>query len=192
MKRFTFALSCSIPVALAACGKQVPSEVQPMLDAIRDDARKVADAAATTCGAQYTSGQFFVSGKSCGVKLLPGQVIVPSIPSPAKGTPLESNPNVVEVETTCNVPMGAATNAHESCGQGLGTLRNAFKPGDFQSGNWSTSEDTCKSSPLSCERVEVPSRMVKDPKSVDLTIVRPMVGGPPGGTVSVKITVVKK
>jgi hypothetical protein len=33
--------------------------------------------------------------------------------------------------------------------------------------------------------------MVKTP-SVDLTIVRPMVGGPPGGTVSVKITIVKK
>lgn len=192
MKRFALALAGSIIVLLTACSKKVPSEVQPALDAIRDDARKVADAAAKACGAQFASGQFFASGKSCGAKLLPGQEIVPMIPSPAKGTPLESNPSVVEVETTCNAPMASTANMQEACGIGLASLRNAFKPGDFQSGNWDTSEDTCKGSPSSCEKVEVPSRMVKDTKSVDLTIVRPMVGGPPGGTVSVKITIVKK
>jgi hypothetical protein len=192
MKRFSFTLSCSIVMVLTACRKNVPSEVQPTLDAIRDDARKVADAAAKTCGAQFASGQFFASGKSCGAKVLPGQDVVPTIPSPAKGTPLESNPNVVEVETTCNVPMGSEANAQASCGIGLATLRNAFKPGDFQSGNWGTSENTCKGSSPNCEMVEVPSRMVKDTRSVDLTIVRPMVGGAPGGTVTVKITLAKK
>jgi len=187
MKRFALVLSLPISV-LAGCGKKVPSEVQPALDAIRDEARKVADAAAKTCGAQFVSGQFFVSGKSCGAKVLPGQELVPQIPSPATGTALESNPDVVEVETSCNAPMESGM----SCGQGLGTLRHAFKPGDFQSGNWATSENTCKSSPSNCEMVEVPSRMVKDTKSVDLTVVRPMVGGPPGGTVTVKVTLVKK
>jgi len=192
MKCLAIALCCPIVLVLSACGKKVPSEVQPTLDAIREDARKVADAAAKTCGAQFASGQYYVSGKSCGAKVLPGQEMVPTIPSPAKGTPLESNPNVVEVETTCNAPMASTGNAQESCGMGLGNLHNAFKPGDFQNGNWDTAENTCKGSPSNCEMVEVPSRMVKDTKSVDLTVVRPMVGGPPGGTVTVKLTLAKK
>ena len=192
MIRFGVALSASIVLLFTACGRKVPSEVQPSLDAIREDARKVADAAAKTCGAQYASGQFYVSGKTCGAKLLPGQEMVPTIPSPAKGTPLETNPDVIEVETTCSAPMAASGNAQESCGQGLAPLRNAFKPGDFQNGNWGTSEDSCKGMSTNCEKVEVPSRMVKDTKSVDLTVVRPMVGGAPGGWVTVKITVAKK
>jgi hypothetical protein len=188
MMRTSFLLSFVGVCLLSACGKKVPSEVKPTLDAIRNDARKAADDAAKTCGAQFVSGQFFATGKTCGAKTLPGQEIVPVIPRPAKGTALESNPSVIEVETTCMVPQ----DAQMSCGMGLATLRNAFKPGDFQSGNWDTAENTCKDSASNCEKVEVPSRMVKDPNSVDLTIVRPMVGGPPGGTVQVKVTIAKK
>lgn len=176
---------CGCVSLLTACGKKVPREVRPTLDAIRDDARKVADAAAKLCGAQFVSGQFFVSGTSCGQTVLPGQTTVPVIASPAKGTALETNPNVIEVETTCEVGMSSQL----SCGLGLATLRNAFKPGAFQSGNWDTAEDSCKDSASNCEMVEVPSRMVKETKSVDLTIVRPMLGGPGGGRARVKVTI---
>jgi hypothetical protein len=67
-----------------------------------------------------------------------------------------------------------------------------FGPGDFKSGNWGTSEDTCTSTPSSCEKVEVPSRYAKDDKSADLTIVRPVPGGPAGATASVRVTLAKK
>ena len=173
---------------LVSCSKSVPSEIKPTLDSIRDDARKVADAAAKTCGDEYASGQFYATAKGCGVKLLPGQTVVPVIPSPAKGTPLDTNPNVAEVITTCWLPQ----TSNESCGDDLGTLRHAFGPGDFQSGNWKTAEDTCKKSPTSCEKVEVPSRYVKNPQSADLTIVRPTIGGPPGSTAMVRVVLGKK
>ncbi len=187
------ASTCGL-VLLASCGKSVPPEIKPALDGVRDDARKIAEVAAKTCGDQFASGQFYVTaGGGGGVKLLPGQTVVPTIPSPAKGTSLETNPDVVDVMTTCMAPAGAGPGGSvESFGSDLGTLRHAFGPGDFQNGNWSTSENSCRSSPSSCEKVEVPSRYLKDKRSADLTLVRPMVGGPPGGTVTVTIVLGKK
>lgn len=178
---------------LAGCSKPVPAEIKPTLDAVREDARKVADAAAKTCGDEFASGQFYASPAGCGVKVLPGQSVVPSIPSPAAGTPLATNPNVAEVITTCWAPSGVGPGkSQESCGNNLGSLHHAFGPGDFQNGNWSTPENTCTSSPTSCEKVEVPSRYLKNTKSADLTIVRPMVGGPPGATAMIRVVLGKK
>ena len=191
MRRVTTSIAFAF-VLLASCGKSVPAEIKPTLDAVREDARKVADAAAKTCGDQFASGQFYASPSGCGIKLLPGQTVVPTIASPAKGTPLESNPNVADVMTSCMAPTGKSGNVEQSCGSDLATLHGAFHPGDFQSGNWSKSEDTCKKSPTSCEMVEVPSRYVKDAKSADLTIVRPAIGGPPGATVTVRFVLGKK
>jgi hypothetical protein len=192
MNRVVSLVAVTMACSGTGCSKKVPAGVQPALETVRGDARKVAEAAARICGAQFASGQFYATEKSCGSKVLPGQEVVPAFPSPAKGTALESDPNVLEVETTCIAPLPSGGNVKESCGQTLGYLRNAFKPGDFRSGNWDTSENSCKDSPSNCEMVEVPSRLAKEPSSVDLTVIRPMVGGPPGGTVSVKVTVAKK
>ncbi len=178
---------------LAACSKSVPSEIASTLDSIRADARNVASAAAKTCGDQFASGQLYASSKGCGIALLPGQTIAPVVASPAKGTPLETNAKVADVMTTCWAPTGTgAGGAQESCGSDLGSLRHAFGPGDFQSGNWGTSENSCKGSPTNCEKVEVPSRYLKDKRSADLTVVRPLIGGPAGATVTVTIVLGEK
>lgn len=186
-------LVAACALALVGCHKQVPAEVRPALDSVREDARKAADNAVKACSAQFASGQFYVTPKGCGQKVLPGQTVVPTIPSPAKGTSLESNPNVVEVQAECSAPTGSASGGTTTgCSMGLDSLHKAFGPGDFKSGNWDTAEDSCKSSPSNCEKVEVPSRYAKDDKSADLTITRPVPGGPAGATATVRVTLAKK
>src|ERR1035437_7031484 len=91
----------SVVIALVAgCGKGVPAAVKPTLDSIRADARKVADAAAATCGDQWRSGRFTATGGVCATNLLPGEKLVANIPSPAKGTSLEGNAMIEDLQTT--------------------------------------------------------------------------------------------
>lgn len=174
-------------LAAFSCGKKVPSDIQPTLDAIRADARSVADTAAKTCAAQFASGRFTVTGTGCGVNKLPGETMVPETPSPAKGTALETNPLVLEVETTCSAPVRAG----EACGSSLGTLHKAFSgPGANRMRN--VAEGNCKSTSTDCEEVIVPSQRAADETSADLRIVKPVSGGPAGATVEVTIILGKK
>ncbi len=168
----------------------MPDEVKPTLDAIRADARTVADAAARVCAAQYTSGRFTVTATGCGVNKLPGEDLVPTIPSPAKGTPLEGNPMVLDVQVFCYAPNAGKTG--ESCGSGLAALRTPpfAMPGAGRTRNMA--ESNCKESPTSCEEVVVPSQYVKDEKSADLRVIKPVVGGPAGATAEVTILLGKK
>src|SRR5262249_31634445 len=155
--------------------------------AIRPDARNVAEAAAKACAAQFTSGRFTVKGKSCAVNKLPGETIVPAIPSPAKGTALETNPLVLEVETTCFAPISGA----ESCGSSLGSLHGAFSgPGANRTRN--VVDGDCKSTSTDCEDVITPSQRAADEASADLRIVKPVSGGPAGATVEVTVVLAKK
>jgi len=181
------AVVLALGVVAFSCGKKVPSDIKPTLDAIRSDARSVADAAAKACAAQFASGRFTVTGKSCAVNKLPGETIVPVIPSPAKGTALETNPLVLEVETMCSAPVGAG----ESCGSSLGSLHNAFSgPGAGRTRN--VAEGNCKSTSTDCEEVIVPSQRAADETSADLRIVKPVSGGPAGATVEVTVVLAKK
>jgi hypothetical protein len=182
-------LSASILLLLgvAACGKKVPAELKPTLDAIRPDARKVADAAATACATQYASGRFTASAKGCAINLLPGETVVPTIPSPAKGTALDANTTVLDVLTTCNAP----TTASESCGVSLGSLRNAIT-GPGAGRQRTVAEGNCKAASTDCEELIVPSQRAADETSTDLRIVKPVSGGPAGATAEVTIILAKK
>jgi hypothetical protein len=185
------AAATAIILACCACGKRVPSEVQPALDAIRADARNVAAAAAKACEAEFTSGRFVVSERRCSTKLLAGESVTPVVPSPAKGTSLESNPMVLDVWTMCSAPTKTVGNISESCGSSLGELRNAFNlPGAGRRRN--VAEGNCKSAPTDCEDVIVPSQVAADENSTDLRIVKPVAGGPPGATAEVTIILGKK
>jgi predicted small lipoprotein YifL len=174
--------------ALTSCGKKVPSDIQPTLEAIRPEARKVADAAAAACAAELKSGHFTVSAAGCSSKLLPGETVIPVVPSPAKGTSLESNPMVLDVETTCNAP----TSPNESCGTSLGSLKGAFNKGPGANRTRNVVDGNCKSTSTDCEEVIVPSQSAADEASTDLRIVKPVSGGPAGATVEVRVILGKK
>ena len=53
-------------------------------------------------------------------------------------------------------------------------------------------DGNCKSSSTDCEEVVVPSQYAADETSTDLRIVKPIVGGPAGGTAEVTIILAKK
>ena len=174
-------------LALLGCSKKAPPEIQPTLEAIRPEARRVADAAAKACAAQFSSGRFKVTPTSCSMEKLPGETMVPVVDSPAKGTSLETNPLVLDVTTFCNAP----TSGNESCGNGLGSLHNAIKgPGAGRMRK--VIDGNCKSSSTDCEDVISPSQSAADETSADLRIVKPVAGGPPGATAEVTIILAKK
>lgn len=177
-------------LSLAGCGKSVPADLRPTLDAVRPDADKVATAAAAVCAAQYASGRFAVKGGGCSTNLLPGETLVPDIPSPAKGTPLESNPAVVDVKVNCmatTTPPG--TNPAIGCGSGLGSLHGAREIAPPDRG---IAESHCTTKEVDCVRVLVPSNCTTAPDSADLVITKPVSGGPPGAYAEVTVALTKK
>lgn len=184
----TLVLLTAIAVASAACGKKVPADVRATLDAARADAEKVATTAATVCAAQYASGRFSVKGGGCSTNLLPGETIVPSVPSPAKGTPLASNPSVVEVKVNCvapTTPPGA--NPSSSCGIGLGSLHDVSEVPVKDRGP----VERCANE-ADCEQAFVPSAYATGTETVDLRVTKPVSGGPPGAYSEVIVALTKK
>jgi hypothetical protein len=187
----SLAAATAVILTCSARGETVPSEVQRTLDAIRVDARNVASAAAKACEAKFTSGRFVVSASGCSERPLAGESVIPVVPSPAKGTSLESNPMVLDVRTMCSAPTKTSGNVSESCGTSLGSLRSAFNSqGAGRQRN--IVEGNCKSSPTDCEDVIVPSQVAADENSTDLRIVKPVAGGPLGATAEVTIILGKK
>jgi hypothetical protein len=175
-----------LPVALSACSRPVPADIKPTLEAIQPDARKVAEAAAKVCGDQFKSGRFKASQDGYSVELLPGETMVPPIPSPAKGSSLESNALVLEVRTECDVPVRGG-----DYGSGLTNLKRPVgAPSPSRSRH--VVQGNCKSDSTDCEEVIVPSQTADDEDSTDLRIVKPVSGGPSGATVMLTVTLAKK
>ncbi len=172
------------------CDKEVPSETQPSLDAVRADARLVAEAAAKACGANFASGRFEVTGTGCSLKKLPGEQMVPTIPSPAKGTALEGQADVIQVQTRCYAPVSGKPG--ESCGMGLDDLRPGARMAAVPGRKRDPVDSTCDKAPADCEETVVPSQFEADPKSVDLRIIKPVVGGPEGATAEIIVTILAK
>ncbi len=173
---------------LVGCSKRVPADVAPLVDSIKPDALAVAVEAAKACGDILKSGRMTVTANGCSLNLLPGETMVPELPSPAKGTALEANPNVANVFVMCN----ASLTPSQSCGSGLGALRRSpgYLPAD--TGPRDPADSTCKSSPTNCDEAFVPSRYFSTPGSVDLRVVRPVIGGPVGATAEVTVVLKKK
>lgn len=183
-----------VSFAGSGCSRRLSPKVEPALAAVRAEARTIATQAAATCGTEFSTGRFTVTPTGCSVNLLPGEKVVPEVPSPAKGTSLETNPQIANVQATCEAPVPSRTsapNAHEWCGADLSPLRPVPRLPARATGR-KTAESTCRTNPTFCEEVLVPSQYSADPDSADLRIVRPVVGGPAGATVEVTVTVTKK
>lgn len=181
-------LFAAVVIALVLFGcKRVSPEVKPTLDSIRPDARTIAAAAAKTCADIVSSGRFTATAKGCSMNKLPGEDIVPSFPSPAKGSALESNAKVVDVTAMCNLPLPGSTT--ESCGAGLGSLHGVATGPSIRTR--STVESNCKESPNDCEEIVAPSQYAKPEESADLRIVLPVAGAPKGANVEVTFVLSK-
>jgi len=166
-------------LALAGCGKRVPGEVKPVLEAERATALKVAEDAAQLCSR--------VEVRQPG-KPLP----IPTPPvTPGKGTSLETNPKVQDVMVTCSFPDLKSPDIW--VGTGIPSLkktdtvppRKVTMPEDLY-------EDTCKANAQDCVQVIVPSRFSTNERSADLRIVRPTVDPGTGdkGYVEVRVIIV--
>lgn len=153
--------------ACAACGKKVPPEVQAGIDKHHAAALKVATDAASSCPSMKASAPFNPNPMAA----------PPPPPNPAKGTALESDPNVVDVLVTCSWtdPRGSGDTMG---GSSMPSLKNAAKvptktvtmPDDMPT-------NTCAKDPSDCEQVVVPSRYGTSPKSADLRIVKKATDG---------------
>ncbi|MEO8877241.1 MAG: hypothetical protein ABI461_16730 [Polyangiaceae bacterium] len=186
--RSVFSLAVGIGlVVLPACSKHVPSDVAPLVDSVRTDADAVAVVAAKQCAEMTKSGRMTASPKGCAINKLPGEEIVPETPSPAKGTALDTNPNVANVFVTCNVP----TTPNEACGIGLGPLRPTPGAVPVNRGPNDPAGSTCKSTPTDCNEVITPSHYLTTPGTADFRVVKPVSGGAAGATAEITIILKK-
>ena len=97
---------------------------------------------------------------------------------------------VADVQVMCEAPTSApGANPTTSCGQGLGSLRGLHEISGNGSGY---AEDTCRKNAADCSQIVVPSGYSPAPDAVDLKVVKPVSGGPPGATAVVTVTLVKK
>jgi hypothetical protein len=100
-------------------------------------------------------------------------------PSPAKATPLEGDPKVVDVFVTCSWP--AKGNPALGEGTGLPSLRGtSHVPTRPVTMSKEIVDTTCDKDAKNCEAVVVPSRYGTSEASADLRVVRPL---PDGGWV---------
>jgi hypothetical protein len=158
--------------ALVACGKSVPADVDEAVKRSLPLAVKVAEDAVKLCPAQRPNAPFNNPPAN-----------TPPPPSPAAGTALDSDPQVVDVFVMCSFPDPRSPNT--SAGTGLQSLRKTSQvparavtmPGDM-------AENTCAKSPKSCQQIIVPSRVVAEEKSADIRVVRPLADG---GEVEVRV-----
>ena len=147
-------LFASMPMA---CGKKVPASVRATLDTQRAAVVLLAHDAAKACASIRPP-------------------TAPTLASPAKGTPLESDPKVTEVFVSCAWPD--AKNPALSNGNSFSALRGtshvpkrpATMPGDYI-------ENSCKQDVHDCSQVVVPSRFSANENSLDLKVKYPTTDG---------------
>jgi hypothetical protein len=154
-------------MSLGGCARKVPDEVKPVLETQRAAAVKVAEEAAKVCSAAKGGAPF-----------QPSPIDAPPPPSnPAKGTSLEAEPRVTEVNVMCSWrdPRGpaevwAGTSLPPLRGPSTPLIRAVTMPEDF-------AENSCDRDRHNCEQVIVPSRYSKAERSADLRVVRPTAEG---------------
>ena len=172
------ALSLLSVLILGGCGgKKVPGDVKVVLDAQRATARSVAEAGAKLCP-QLKSSAPSQPRKENAPMAAP-------LPSPAKGSPLESEAKIADVFVMCSWTLPKDPSMSE--GTGMSSLRGTThvpkRPVTMPDDR---AETTCKENASSCEEVLVPSRFSEKPNSADLRIVRPT---PDGGTIEVTVVI---
>jgi hypothetical protein len=175
------AASTVLPISLLAlvgCGKSLPTELEPAVDAALPVAIQVAATGATLCSSMKDRAPF-----------QPHPLAAPPPPaSPAAGTALASDARVVNVLVGCSWPdpRDATGNAWGGTafprlnGKSAVPVRPVTMPSDIV-------QDTCAKNRHDCQQIIVPSRYVASGASADLRVVRPT---PDGGEVEVVVVVI--
>lgn len=153
-------------VALLGC-RRVPATLRPTVDKHLPQVQALAAAAGARCEEVRNTGI--------------GAVIQGTVPtSPATGTALERDPEVLQVEVTCFWPSASGAGTGEG---------NSFQPLRAQAERRSGSVDVYKlagdDQNHTLEEVEHPAVRVHDPAAFDLRVLRPT---PSGGWIEVVVT----
>lgn len=158
----------AISLLATSCSKRVPNELAPIVDANLPLAIRVAEDAAKSCPALKASAPFQPNPMAA----------PPPPPSPAKGSPLESDTHVVDVLITCNWPDPRDSTGNTTAGSSFPKLKDKVRlpertvtvPEDF-------AKNTCPKNHDSCEQVVVPSRYLTSESTADIRITRKTVDG---------------
>jgi hypothetical protein len=165
------------------CGKRVPSELKPAVDANLPIAIQVAEAAAKVCPSRKVAAPFQPNPMDA----------PPPPPSPAAGTALASDVRVVDVLVTCSWPDPRGAKGEEIwAGTSLPRLKRP--PGSGPPVRVVTMPDeivetTCTKDRHNCHQIIVPSRHHASDSSADLRVIRPTADG---GTAEVIVALVSK
>jgi hypothetical protein len=170
-------IAVALGLCLVGCSKPVPPEVEEAVDRSLPLAIKVAEDAAKLCPSQLENMPFHNPPKNS-----------PPPASPAAGTALESDPQVVDVFVMCSFPD--PRDASVMGGTGLQSLRKTSQvPARPVTMPEDLAENTCRKDASHCQQVIVPSRVSPNEKSADIRIIRPFEGG---GQVEVRVVLVPK
>jgi hypothetical protein len=172
------------PVVLVAvfggCGRKLPDAVKQAVETNRPLAVKVAEDAAKLCPGMKAAAPFQKDPSSA----------PPPPPSPATGTALATDAQVVDVYITCSWPdprdSSGSTWAGTSFPRLKGTtavpVRAVTMPEDMV-------ETSCKAGVHDCMQIISPSRHHADEASADIRVLRPT---PDGGEVEVVVALQPK
>ena len=164
-------------VCLVGCSRPVPPEVEEAVERNMPLAIKVAEDAAKLCPSQQENAPFHNPPKNS-----------PAPASPALGTALETDTQVVDVFVMCSFPD--PRDASMMAGTGLQSLRKTSQvPARAVTMPEDMAENTCRKDESHCQQVIVPSRVLPSDKSADIRIVRSFEGG---GRVEVRVVLAPK
>lgn len=163
---------CSL--LLLGCSKRIPDEVAASVETNLPQAILIAEEGAKSCAALKAGAPFQPNPSAA----------PPPPPSPAAGSPLASDPHVLDVLVTCVWPDPRDPKGNTSAGTAFPTLngkarvpvRAVTMPEDM-------ARNTCKKDPGHCEQVVAPSRYIADERSADIRITRKT----PDGTIEVTV-----
>ena len=169
-------ISALAPLCLVtACRRSVPREVADTVEKQKPNAIALAEQAAAQCAALKQRGPFAPSPVDA----------PPPPPSPAVGSPLASEPHVVDVLVSCSWPdprgggAWGGTSFPKLKGPPGPPLRNVAMPENLAMEN-------CSKDAHHCEQVRVPSWYHPSESSADIRVLRPT---PDGGEIEVVVAI---
>lgn len=162
------------------CGKRVPDDLKPVVDATMPVAIQIAENAAKICPTRKVEAPFQPNPMAA----------PPPPPSPAAGTSLASDAHVIDVMVMCSWPDPRDPKGETWAGTSLPRLKKtAGPPVRTVTMPDEIVENTCARDRHNCQQIIVPSRHHASESSADLRVVRPT---PDGGEVEVIVAVVAK
>ena len=164
-----------------ACGKKVPADLQPTLDSVKPEARKLAADAAKQCAAVFVSAKVSPAPLGCKVGDRSHLAELLHVPGAAK-SPLVAEANVWNIEFSCHMP---AEGTDGTCEVPLESMREAVyeTAADVNHVPDKVDGNCNKPTTANCEQVNVPSNHRASVDALDYHIRLPVDGAPSGSFV---------